>query len=76
MLSDAEWEAIHGSLTGHPRVYVGDPTLVSSALKMALQQRRPCKGLILHSDRGSQYASHEYQNPEISRKLEGVRIFV
>ena len=28
--------------------------LVSSALKMALQQRRPCKGLVLHSDRGSQ----------------------
>lgn len=35
--------------------------LVSSALQMALQQRRPGKGLILHSDRGSQYASHEYQ---------------
>ena len=35
--------------------------LVVSALAMALQQRRPAPGLILHSDRGSQYASDEYQ---------------
>lgn len=35
--------------------------LVMSALNMALQQRRPAPGLILHSDRGSQYASAEYQ---------------
>jgi transposase InsO family protein len=36
-------------------------TLVMSALAMALQQRRPAPGLLLHSDRGSQYASDEYQ---------------
>ena len=36
-------------------------TLVASALRMALQQRRPAPGLVLHSDRGSQYASEEYQ---------------
>ncbi|WP_199731329.1 IS3 family transposase [Paraburkholderia sp. RAU2J] len=35
--------------------------LVISALTMALQQRRPASGLLLHSDRGSQYASDEYQ---------------
>ena len=35
--------------------------LVISALAMALQQRRPAPGLVLHSDRGSQYASDEYQ---------------
>ena len=35
--------------------------LVSRALHMALGQRQPTAGLILHSDRGSQYASHEYQ---------------
>jgi putative transposase len=35
--------------------------LVAQALRMALQQRRPPPGLLLHSDRGSQYASHEYQ---------------
>jgi len=35
--------------------------LVISALALALQQRRPVAGLVLHSDRGSQYASDEYQ---------------
>lgn len=30
--------------------------LVAAALHMALQQRRPPRGLVLHSDRGSQYA--------------------
>ena len=35
--------------------------LVASALHMALQQRRPPSGLLLHSDRGSQYASQDYQ---------------
>lgn len=36
--------------------------LVSRALRMAIGQRQPAPGLILHSDRGSQYASHEYQS--------------
>ena len=35
--------------------------LVCRALKMALGARKPAAGLVLHSDRGSQYASHEYQ---------------
>ena len=35
--------------------------LVSRALLMAIGHRQPAAGLILHSDRGSQYASHEYQ---------------
>ena len=35
--------------------------LVSRALLMAIGQRQPVAGLILHSDRGSQYASHKYQ---------------
>lgn len=35
--------------------------LVAAALRMALQQRKPPPGLLLHSDRGSQYASLEYQ---------------
>ena len=34
--------------------------LVCDALKMAMWQRRPTAGLIVHSDRGSQYASKEY----------------
>jgi len=35
--------------------------LAVSALQMAVERRRPQKGLIHHSDRGSQYASGEYQ---------------
>jgi putative transposase len=36
--------------------------LVADALKMALGRRRPLAGLIHHSDRGSQYASHAYRD--------------
>jgi putative transposase len=35
--------------------------LVCDALKMAIWQRRPTAGLIVHSDRGSQYASKAYR---------------
>jgi transposase InsO family protein len=35
--------------------------LTLTALRMALLTRRPLPGLIHHSDRGSQYTSHEYQ---------------
>ena len=35
--------------------------LVMDALMMAVQRRRPPKGVIFHSDRGSQYASGDFQ---------------
>ena len=35
--------------------------LVSDALKMAIAQRRPLNGLMLHSDQGKPYVSQEYQ---------------
>ncbi len=35
--------------------------LVCDALRMAIWQRQPQGGLIVHSDRGSQYASREYR---------------
>lgn len=35
--------------------------LVLDALAMAYWQRKPPKGLLHHSDRGSQYACHDYQ---------------
>lgn len=38
-----------------------DRHLVIDALKMAVSNRRPPPGLIHHSDRGSQYASGDYQ---------------
>jgi transposase InsO family protein len=45
------------ALAEHMRV-----ALVTEALKMALWRRRPPPGLIHHSDRGSQYACHAYQD--------------
>ena len=50
--------------------------LVRDALLMAIWRRKPGQGLIHHSDRGSQYACHEYQDilqehgiiPSMSRK--------
>lgn len=36
-------------------------SLVCDALRMAIWQRKPKPGLIVHSDRGSQYASREYR---------------
>jgi len=36
-------------------------SLVNDALKMAIWQRKPPKGLIWHTDRGSQYASKEHR---------------
>ena len=35
--------------------------LVCAALQLAIAQRRPPAGLLVHSDRGSQYASADYQ---------------
>ena len=35
--------------------------LVSEALHMAIKQRKPGRGLLLHSGRGSQYVSYYYQ---------------
>jgi transposase InsO family protein len=31
-----------------------------TALRIAFEQRQPASGLVHHSDRGSQYASHDY----------------
>ncbi len=53
-----------------------DATLVIAALRMALGHRRPAKTLILHSDRGAQFASVAYRQalaqhglvPSMSRK--------
>ena len=38
-----------------------DEELVERALQMAAAHRRPAEGVLHHSDRGSQYASHDYQ---------------
>ncbi len=38
-----------------------DTRLAKDALQMAIGRRVPSAGLIHHTDRGSQYASHAYQ---------------
>ncbi len=48
-----------------------DETLVLRALDMALKTRRPAKGLVHHSDRGSQYAGTKYQEALQQRGLVG-----
>lgn len=39
-----------------------DKSIVLAALDQAVKTQRPAKGLILHSDRGSQYTCHEYRS--------------
>jgi len=62
------WLYLAAVMDLHSRKIIGwamSPTmpaaLVCQALQMAIGQRQPAAGLMLHSDRGSQYASHEYQ---------------
>ena len=45
--------------------------LTLTALRMALQHRRVQPGLVHHSDRGSQYASHDYSD---LLKVQGIQI--
>lgn len=44
--------------------------LVTSALQMATTRRRPGEGLLHHTDRGSQYAAHEYQQLLAAHKMQ------
>jgi putative transposase len=37
--------------------------LIINALQMALWRRKMPRRVIIHSDRGSQYCSHDYQKP-------------
>ena len=37
-------------------------TLVNDALEMAIARRKPLRGLLWHTDRGSQYASYSHQD--------------
>jgi transposase InsO family protein len=65
-----------GRVIGWAMSQILDATLVIAALRMALGQRRPAQTLILHSDRGAQFASAAYRQllaqhglvPSMSRK--------
>ncbi len=45
-------------------------SLVLAALCRALEQRRPAAGLLHHSDRGSQYADHDYVRALAAHQIE------
>jgi putative transposase len=67
--TDEGWLYLAGILDLFSRKIVGwatsdliDATLVEKALRMALYQRSPARGLLHHSDRGSQYASHQIRH--------------
>lgn len=62
------WVYLAGIIDAHTRRIVGwacapnmETSLVLRALDNAVNARRPGAGLLHHSDRGSQYASHEYR---------------
>jgi len=63
------WLYLAAVMDLHTRMIVGwamdsrmTRDLVIHALRMAWFRRKPQHGLIHHSDRGSQYASHDYQS--------------
>lgn len=77
------WLYLAAVMDLHTRMIVGwamdsrmTRDLVINGLRMARFRRKPKAGLIHHSDRGSQYASHDYQavlkeydmTPSMSRK--------
>jgi putative transposase len=67
--TDEGWLYLAGILDLFSRKIVGwatsdliDATLVEKALRMAMYQRGPGRGLLHHSDRGSQYASRQIRD--------------
>jgi putative transposase len=71
-------DLFNGELVGYAMGERMTKTLVMQALFGAVALKRPGPGLILHSDRGSQYCSHDYQamikqfgmNASMSRKAD------
>ena len=68
VLTGEGWLHVVGVLDTHTRRLVGwsmgailDVPMVSAALQMAIARRRPPPGLIVHSDRGAQFASRAYR---------------
>jgi putative transposase len=66
--TDEEWlylaglkDLLNGELVGYAMSERMTKKLVMQALYWGVSAKRPAKGLILHSDRGSQYCSHNYQ---------------
>ena len=69
VLTDEGWLYVAGVKDLHTKELVGyclssrmTADIVVQALTMAIKRRKPMKGLIVHSDRGSQYCSHIYRD--------------
>jgi hypothetical protein len=69
VLTDEGWLYVAGVKDLHTKELVGyclssrmTADIVVQALNMAIKRRKPTKGLIVHSDRGSQYCSHAYRD--------------
>lgn len=58
------------AVVGWSMAAVQDEQLVADALRMALLHREPGSGLLHHSDRGSQYTSHGYQQLLAARGIQ------
>ena len=54
-------DLFNGELVGYAMSERMTKNLVMQALFRGVSAKRPAKGLILHSDRGSQYCAHDYQ---------------
>jgi putative transposase len=54
-------DLFHGEIVGYAMGERLTRNLVSQSLLKAIVAKRPVGGLIHHSDRGSQYCAHEYQ---------------
>jgi putative transposase len=74
--TDEGWLYLAGVIDLYSRKIVGwsmaehmKSELVSNALTMALEHRRPAGGLLHHSDRGVQYACDDYQHLLARRQI-------
>jgi len=54
-------DLFHGEIVGYAMADRMTKNLISESLFRAMWAKHPGKGLIHHSDRGSQYCSHEYR---------------
>lgn len=76
VLTGQSWLYVVALLDVHTRRIVGwamesqlDALVAVRALQMAIAQRRPAAGLIVHSDRGAQFASAAYRAALVSHRL-------
>jgi len=55
-------DLFNGDIVGYAMADRLTRNLISQSLFRAIESKRPSQGLLHHSDRGSQYCSHDYRN--------------